>query len=71
MNMAENFQVLDSRWDNRSTLTIEETGEVLGLSRAGIYAAANAGHIPLIRIGRRMIVLRFALEKMLLSAIKQ
>lgn len=62
------IRVLDSRWDGRSTLSVEEAGEVLGLSRATAYAAANAGNLPVVRIGRRMVVPRFALEKLLLSA---
>jgi excisionase family DNA binding protein len=62
-------QVLDSRWNGRSTLSVEEAGcEVLGLSRAAAYAAANAGTLPVVRVGRRMVVPRFALEKLLLSA---
>ena len=62
------FRVLNSRWDGRSTLSVEEAGDVLGLSRATAYAAANAGTIPVVRVGRRMVVPRFALEKLLLSA---
>lgn len=62
-------RVLDSRWDGRSTLSVEEAGcDILGLSRAAAYAAANSGEIPVIRVGRRMMVPRFALEKLLLSA---
>jgi hypothetical protein len=63
------LRVLDSRWDGRSTFSVEEAGcEILGLSRAGAFAAANAGTLPVIRLGRRMVVPRFALEKLLLSA---
>jgi excisionase family DNA binding protein len=62
-------RVLDSRWDGRSTLTVEEAGcEVLGLSRAGAYKAANEGDLPVVRVGRRMVVPRFALEKLLMGA---
>ncbi len=62
------FRVLDSRWDGRSTLSVEETAEVLGLSRAAAYAAAKAGDLPVVRVGRRLLVPRFALEKLLLGA---
>jgi excisionase family DNA binding protein len=61
------FRVLDSRWDGRSTLSVEEAGEVLGLSRATAYTAANSGALPVIRIGRRMVVPRHALERLLTS----
>jgi hypothetical protein len=61
-------QVLDSKWDGRSTFTIEEAGvEILGLSRWSAYAAAKNGSLPTIRIGRRCIVPRHALERLLLS----
>ena len=62
------MRVLDSRWDGRSTLSVEEAGDVLGLSRATAYAAANSGALPVIRIGRRMVVPRYALERLLMGA---
>jgi excisionase family DNA binding protein len=70
INTPENhtFRVLDSRWDGRSTLSVEEAGcEVLGLSRAASYAAAKSGALPVIRLGRRMVVPRHALERLLTS----
>lgn len=38
------------------TLTVEEAGELLGISRQSAYRAASAGQLPIIRIGRRLIV---------------
>jgi Helix-turn-helix domain len=62
------FRVLDSRWDGRSTLSVEKAGvEILGLSRAASYAAAKSGALPVIRLGRRMVVPRHALERLLTS----
>jgi hypothetical protein len=62
-------RILDSRWDGRSTFTVEEAGcEILGLSKCSAFAAANAGTLPTIRIGRRLIVPRHAFEKLLASA---
>jgi hypothetical protein len=61
-----NVQILHSRWDGKSSFTIEEAGcEILGLSRASAYAAANNGDLPTISIGRRKIVPRHALERLL------
>ncbi|MET4240725.1 helix-turn-helix domain-containing protein [Bradyrhizobium sp. RT10b] len=69
MTEQTGIRVLDARWDGRSTLTVEEAGvDILGLSRAGAYAAARAGDLPIVRVGRRMVVPRHALEKLLLSA---
>ena len=42
MTEQNGIRVLDARWDGRSTLTVEEAGvDILGLSRAGAYAAAR------------------------------
>ena len=61
--------ILAPKWDGRSTFTIEEAGvEILGLSRWAAYTAAKNGSLPTIRVGRRCIVPRHALERLLLSA---
>ncbi|MDP8929229.1 MAG: helix-turn-helix domain-containing protein [Actinomycetota bacterium] len=39
-----------------TTLTIEEAGELLGLSRSSAYRAAARGELPTLRFGRRLIV---------------
>lgn len=39
-----------------ATLTIEQAGRLLGLSRSAAYRAAARGDIPVIRIGRRLLV---------------
>jgi excisionase family DNA binding protein len=51
------------------TMTVEEAGEALGISRATAYLLANTGHIPVIRLGeRRLVVPKAALLKLLESA---
>jgi excisionase family DNA binding protein len=42
-----------------------EVGEILGLSKASVYAAAASGEIPTIRVGRRLLVPTAALRRML------
>jgi excisionase family DNA binding protein len=49
----------------RLTFSVPEAGEILGISRSSVFAAAAAGELPVIRIGRRLLVSRAALEKML------
>jgi excisionase family DNA binding protein len=49
----------------RLTLTVEEAATMLGISRAFAYEAVNRGEIPCIRIGRRVLVPRSALDRML------
>ena len=49
----------------KRTVTVEEAGKELGISRNLAYAAAGSGEIPTIRIGRRLLVPRAALDRML------
>jgi excisionase family DNA binding protein len=48
-----------------ATLTIEECASILRLSRGSAYEAARTGQIPTIRIGRRLLVPRGKLLRML------
>ena len=52
----------------RLTYTVEEAGRLLGLSRNSTYEAARTGELPTIRLGRRVLVPRAALERLLESA---
>ena len=54
---------------DRLTLTVEEAAAALGISRASGYEAARRGEIPCIRIGRRILVPRIALDRLLAAAL--
>jgi excisionase family DNA binding protein len=54
--------------EEKVVLTIEEAAEYLKISRPSTYQAAKKGDIPIIRIGRRILVPVSALEKMLSNA---
>jgi excisionase family DNA binding protein len=58
-------RILSPVWDGRETFTVVEAGKILGLARGTAYAAAKAGKLPAIWIGRRCIIPRHALEKLL------
>jgi excisionase family DNA binding protein len=47
------------------TLSIEEAAKLLGIGRNLCYDRVKTGEIPVIRIGRRLLVPRSALEKLL------
>jgi excisionase family DNA binding protein len=47
------------------TVTVEEAAQQLGIGRQTAYEAARAGDLPTIRIGRRLLVPRARLERML------
>ena len=42
--------------DYPTVMTIEEAGEMLGLSRSSAYRAAARGELPTLRFGRRLVV---------------
>jgi len=50
----------------RGTLSIEEAAKRLGIGRGSAYAAARADTlpVPVIRVGRRMVVSRAAIERL-------
>jgi excisionase family DNA binding protein len=49
----------------RLTLTVEEAAQALGISRASAYEAVRIHQVPSVRIGKRILVPRKALERML------
>ena len=51
--------------DRRLTWTVEEAASALGISRAFAYDAVRRGEIPAIKIGRRILVPRTALIRLL------
>ena len=53
------------RSDDRLTWTIAEAADLLGISRTSAYEAAHRGELPVKVIGRRMLVPRVALLRLL------
>lgn len=49
----------------RRTYTIEEAARLLGIGRNHGYEAAKRGDIPTIRMGKRLLVPKAALDRML------
>ena len=45
--------------------TIEQAGRRLGISRGTAYALAKKGDLPTVRLGRRLLVPRAALDRLL------
>jgi excisionase family DNA binding protein len=46
---------------DRRTFTVREAAQVLGIGRDATYAAVQAGTIPSIRVGRRVVIPREAI----------
>lgn len=47
------------------TLTVDEAAKILGIGRQLAYDRVKTGEIPAIKIGRRLLVPKKALEKLL------
>lgn len=60
-------QVERRRRSGSATMTIEELAKVLGCGRNTVYQAARDGAlpVPLIRIGRRLLVSRLEVDRLL------
>jgi excisionase family DNA binding protein len=58
------LSILPSEPPVRLTMSVEEAAIVLGISRTFAYEAVARGEIPCIRIGRRILIPKMALEKM-------
>ena len=51
--------------DERLTLSITEAAKILRISRGQAYTLANQGKLPVIRLGRKLIVPRKGLNELL------
>lgn len=51
--------------DERRTLTVDEAARELGIGRTLAFQMARTGQLPVIRLGRRVLVPRAALERLL------
>ena len=49
----------------RLVYSVEEARKLLGLGRSGAYEAVGRGDIPTVRIGRRLLVPKADLDRML------
>lgn len=51
--------------EQRLTLTVEECAHLLGIGRQLAYEKVRTGEIPALRIGRRLIIPRKSLDRLL------
>ena len=50
---------------NSEVIRVEEAGVMLGLSRLAAYRAVKRGEIPALRFGRKIVIPKAAIERML------
>ena len=51
--------------EERMTITVTEAARILGISRGLAYQKSRTGEIPTIKVGRRLLVSRVALKRLL------
>ncbi len=49
----------------RATMSVESAAKLLGIARGSMYQAVRRGEVPSVRIGRRIVIPRRALERLL------
>jgi excisionase family DNA binding protein len=54
--------------EDRLVFTVEEAAQLLGISRSFAYEAVQRGDVPSMRIGRRILVPKAALQRFLAQA---
>ena len=57
--------------DRRLCVTVPEAAEMMGISRNFAYQLVKEGKLPSLRFGKRILIPRVALEKMLERGIPQ
>jgi excisionase family DNA binding protein len=62
--VASVFPMMQTGHHTRLTLTVEEAAQLLGISRAFAYEAVRRGEISSITIGRRILVPKAALHRL-------
>ena len=53
---------------DRLTYSVDETCKLLGLSRGSVYKAIRQKQLPSITIGRRLLIPKASIDKMLAQA---
>ena len=56
--------------EDRMTLTVPEAARRLGIGRNQGYEAVKSGEIPSVRIGKRILVPRAALERLMEKGVR-
>jgi len=57
--------------EEKLVYTVTEVAELLGISRPLAFQGVERGEIPCIRVGKRILIPRMALEKLLSAAGKE
>ena len=56
---------MPNKTTNPTVLTVVEVAKILRIGKISVYQAIQRGEVPSIRIGRRILIPKFALEQLL------
>jgi excisionase family DNA binding protein len=59
---------IEQLWEGRHTFSVDEAARILGVSRASAYTAIKNRELPAIRIGKRLVIPRRSIERLLEGA---
>ena len=60
-----NWSVAKTHDPIRLTVSVEEAGRILGISRGAAFHYARTGVLPVVRLGKRLFVPKAALDRLL------
>ena len=69
MEDAVNEPQMPRNDEDRLVWTVEEAGRRLGISRAHAYELVARGELPHLRLGRRVVIPKYAIEELLARAV--
>lgn len=55
---------------NKAVYSVTEAAKVLGISRTLAYDLANSGELPVLRLGKRMVIPKASLERILENVVR-
>jgi excisionase family DNA binding protein len=61
-------QIIDPQWDGKTTFRVPEVAAILNISVSSAWAAVQSGEIGHVRIGKRVIIPRHVVERLLSCA---
>ena len=56
---------MENNWKEKLTLSVDETSRLLNVSRHTVYEAVRRGEVPSVKLGRRILIPRAALQRLL------
>jgi excisionase family DNA binding protein len=59
-----------ARSSKAATVSVDEAAEMIGIGRTSVYTAIRLGQLPSLRLGKRLLVPRAALEELLSGGVR-